>query len=570
MKGHWMRGVIWGLVDVRAEYRPFMADRPPRSRKPLGRGPAMALALVSAVALGGLLWLTVVAQAGTGARRADGAHAVLASSTPRAWSPPSTVRACGVDSGPQVAFPSESPSTPTGPGAIVWASERPGCGALSAPSAGGPSGVGVAAIGPLDRAMLARTQSLGGSSRAGILAVGGSLGRITVAAPVQGPSVPAAGAAAVLQGRATRPLGSPTLLTGQGDQLALTRAYLGDVATATVVPGPAISVRVERYFQRTFGRARLIAIPAGRVTALTATMDYRSDVLVAWQQDGAIYAHMLRASGRPDPTQLVGPSAPDPQLRALVSDNDHGMIAWASTDSPKDSPARTRVSLDLSAAGVRFGVPRLLASFPDPQQVCLRASCLGLVRLSTENVMMAWTVAEHGRYVIRGAPAVFAATRPTTRLSDPGAQAVLVDLAAGPAGEAVALWESAPRAAGGFDARRTELWAARTVLGLHDRVGLAAPEMVAPAGPTFAPSVAVDPATDRAVAAWLTMGTPSRIDYAVGSGTGRYRLHTPVGVVSPAGPGTHWLRMTLIAGAAAAAVAALGLAMWRRRRPRGA
>ena len=41
-------------------------------------------------------------------------------------------------------------------------------------------------------------------------------------------------------------------------------------------------------------------------------------LLERWQQEGAVYAHMLRASKRADPTQRVGPSAPGPQLQALV------------------------------------------------------------------------------------------------------------------------------------------------------------------------------------------------------------------------------------------------------------
>jgi hypothetical protein len=399
-------------------------------------------------------------------------------------------------------------------------------------------------------------------------AVGGSLGRVTLAAPLQRSG--GGGGAAVLQGRSTSTFGSPTLFAGQGPLLALTRAYLGDVAIATLVAAPAIAVRVERYFSRRFGRARLIPIGPGAVTALSATMDYRSDVLLAWQQNGAIYAHMLRASGRVEPTQRVGPSAPNPQLRALVSDNDHGMIAWSSTDVRKPLRARTRVYLDLSAAGVRFGAPRQLASFEDPQQVCLSLGCLELVRLSTENVMLAWTDVEHGRYTIRGAPAVFAATRPTTRISGADTQAVLAGLAAGPAGDAVAVWESVPRLGGALDGRPTELWAARTFLG-HRRLSLRAPEMIAAAGPNLAPSVAIDPATDRAVAAWLTMNGHPSIRYAVGLGGARYQPRPRAGAVGvPVPAGTHWLRIAIAATGAVAAVAFLSLAIWRRRRRKGA
>jgi hypothetical protein len=301
------------------------------------------------------------------------------------------------------------------------------------------------------------------------------------------------------------------------------------------------------------------------VTALTATMDYRSDVLVAWQQNGAIYAHMLRASGRVDPTQRVGPSAPGPRLRALVSDNDHGMIAWSSTLVRTSSPATTGVYLDLSAPGVRFGAPLRLASFVDPQQVCRRLGCLSLVRLSTENVLLAWTDVEGGRYTVRGGPAVFAATR-NARMSGAHAQAVLADLAAGPAGDAVAVWESVPGPGGVLDGRPSQLWAARAFLAHHDRLALRTPEMIAAAGPNLAPSVAIDPANDRAVAAWLTAGPPASIRYAVGAAPVRYAPRSPAAALPPSQGGTHWLRLVLAVAVAAAALALLGLWMGRRRR----
>ncbi len=456
---------------------------------------------------------------------------------------------------------------PTGPGAIVWAYGGPGCGGTSgspAAAAGASGGLDVAALGPDDRTGPASTQSLAGPLGASPAAVGGSLGRVTVAAPLQAPGT-AGGGVAVLQGRSTKPFGSPTVFAGEGPLLSLTRAYLGDVAIATVVAGPAIAVRVERYFSSGFAGARLIPIPAGAVTALTATMDYRSDVLVAWQQNGSIYAHMLRASGRAEPTQRVGPSAPAPQLRALVSDNNHGMIAWESTEALKPSPATTRVYLDLSASGVRFGAPLRLASFGDPQQVCHRFSCLALVRLSTENVMLAWTDVEGGRYAVRGGPAVFAATR-AARISGAHAQAVLADLAAGPAGDAVALWESVPSRRDALDGRLGELWAARAFLAHHDRLSLKVPEMLAAAGPNLAPSVAIDPANDRAVAAWLTVNGHASIRYAVGLGGARYAQRTPAGALPPPA-GTHWLRWGLAATLAAVVLAFLGLALWRRRHP---
>ena len=523
---------------------------------------ATAAALMSVVALGGLRSGPATGKAGTRADRARGAYVSFVRVSQRTWSDPSVLAECKLASGPQVAFPSDSPSTPTGAGAIVWASDPSPCGLPSAPSARPSWGLSIAAVGSTDQARLASTLPIEGSAGIGVAAVGASFGRVAVAAAVHSPGATAGGAIAVAQGRATEPFGSPTSLPGLDSPFALTRAYLGDVAIATVVPGPAIAVRVERFFQHSFGPARLIPIQAGRVSALTATMDYRSEVLLAWQQNGAIYAHVLRRSGPPEPTQRVGSSGPDPQLQAVVSDDYRGMILWSSTEVRKRSTASTRVYLDRSAVGVRFGAPELLASFADPQQVGDSPGSVALVRLSTENVVLAWTAAERGHYVVRAAPAAFGPTRPIVRLSDAHAQAVLAALAAGPAGEAVAIWRSAPRLGGVLDSRRTELWAARMFVGAGDRLGFQAPEMIAAAGPNVAPSVAVDPANDYAVAAWRTLGAQPGIEYAVSLGAAGYPRRSPSAAVTPRGGGTHWLRIA----AAVAVLTLLGLAIWRLRR----
>jgi hypothetical protein len=483
----------------------------------------------------------------------------------RDWSVPRVLARCTLAGGPAVAFPSEGPTRPTGDGAISWLSAPAPCASRSGGS--GQWGVSVAPLGPTDQAKLAGVQSLGARSGIPLAAVGASLGRIAVAG-VDTSRTPGGSAIALLQGAASDPSTWSRLLAGSGPPLALGRAYLGDVAIAAVAPGPTIAVRVERYFQSAFGQPRSIPVGAGAVTALTVAMDYRSDVLLAWQQDGSIYACVLRASGRTETRQWVGPSAAYPQLKAVVSDNDHGMIAWSSTELPKGSTPRTQTYLSLSRAGVRFGAPRLLASFADPQRLGRSPGSIALERLSTENVILAWTVFENGHYLIRAEPAVFAASRPARLLSDPRSQAILADLAPGPAGEAVALWRTAPRLTGGaLNMRRAELWAARASIKPHAKVALRDTEMVAASGPNLDPAIAVDPANDQAVAAWLALGAKRQIEYAVGAGSAGYRPRPKVAAVGLPAAGTHWLRITLAAAALAAALAATALAWRHRHRP---
>jgi hypothetical protein len=322
-------------------------------------------------------------------------------------------------------------------------------------------------------------------------------------------------------------------------------------------------VRTQRYFSSAFAPARLIPLPPGRVTALVATMDYRSDVLLAWQQNGAIYSRMLHATGRLDPAQRIGPSQPYPQLQALVSDDDRGTAAWSTTAIDGSVPV-TRIYVDHSAKGVRFPAPELVASFADPRELGRSPGSLQLVRLSSENVLLAWTAAEHGHYVVRAAPAVRAASGPTIRLSDPGGQAVLAGLAPGPAREAVALWKAAASPSEiAANPDHTELWAARTFIRLHDRVAADEPEMILPAGAEVAPAVAVDPAGDRAVVAWLTPEAPSRVEYTMSLGA------VGDGAPATASPGwARWLSVTLAAAAVLAAIAFLRLAPRRRKRMR--
>jgi hypothetical protein len=465
------------------------------------------------------------------------------------WSAPRQLGGCA-GAAPLVAFPSAAPSLPTGAGAIVWASSCP----ARAGFAAGAWSLSIGELSAAGRVLGVRTRALAAPAPASLQAVGASRARIVAAAARPGAFV-------LAQGRAGE--GISTVLEGRSAAVALARAYLGDAALATVTTAPAIAVRVERYFLGAFAAPRAIPIRAAPVSSLTATMDYRADVLLAWQQNGSIYARMVRASGRSDPTQRLGASGPDPQLRALVSDNDHGMVAWSSTQAAAGAPARTSVFVDLSAAGVRFGAPARLASFADPGLAGRSEGSLALVRLSSENVLLAWTTRERGHYLVRAAPAVYAAARPAAPLSDPSAQAVLSDLAAGPDAEAIAVWRSWSGPV--LDPARAELRSARAFIVRHDRPRASPSEQLAAPGSNRAARVAVDPGNDRAVVAWLAGGAQAAVEYASAPGSPSYRARPAS--ASPPHPsgGVHWVRIALLALAAAALLALAALARRRRR-----
>jgi len=91
---------------------------------------------------------------------------------------------------------------------------------------------------------------------------------------------------------------------------------------------------------------------------------------------------------------------------------------------------------------------------------------------------------------------------PTTTSSATG-DALLADLQPGPRADAMLLW-SEPRSGGGAPGTTAEqaLDAARGFRGVGSRVVFEAPEEIAPSGPNSEATVAVDPDSDRAVAAW--------------------------------------------------------------------
>ncbi|HYB22866.1 MAG TPA: hypothetical protein VED41_03650, partial [Solirubrobacteraceae bacterium] len=407
------------------------------------------------------------------------------SSAQAGWSAPYALATCAAFTAPQIAFPSASPTDPTGAGAIVWLESSDGCAGGSHSGAQDSPSLLVAWLGRDDRVTVTRRERLGTDLGANVLATGANMGRVAVAVAGQ------KGGAAVLQGHAPQRPTTATTLAQRSGTLALTRAYLGDVAVASVQAGPAIVVHVERFYRDSFGRPLRIPIAPGPISSLTLAMDYRSDVLVTWQQDGSIYAHMLRASGRPEPTQRVGASAPSPQLQALVSDDNRGVIAWSSSDVSRSSRPLTTVHLALAGTGVRFGGQRVIASFPDPDAEGRQPGSLGLVRLGDENVMLAWTAVVGGRYAVLAAPVTFTGLRPAVRLTPPADQAVLAALAPSFGGDATALWRRAGR-------NGSQLWATPTFIGGGDRLGAGAPEPVGQADAGVAPVLAVDPANGRA------------------------------------------------------------------------
>jgi hypothetical protein len=428
--------------------------------------------------------------------------------TPATWSAPAVLSACPANGAPVVVFPSDSPTHATGPGAIAWGAAR-GC--------PGEEGVLVAALGDGDMPDLpARPRTAAGRAlrlRGPLAASGGPYGGIALA----GSSPPAH--VELAEGAALGPLSPAVGTAGPPAPVALATAYLGDVALASTTyahDGEGLQLRVQRHHARAFAPPITVSHAAGRgrVEGLGLALDYRSDALVVWRQHGSIYARDMPASGRRRASvqrlaSIAGTTAAG-SAAALLSDDDRGIVAWS-----EQSGGETSVYVDRSAAGVSFGAAQLLERFADPGGLSPpEDSSPRLVRLSSESVMMAWTGADEGHWVVRTAAIDLNGVGPVDTVSSADDDALLAGLAPGPDSDVLALWtEPQLDPQGDPDFGRQAIFAARGIDARPALTIFGEPEEVAAPGPNSDPAVAFDPNSDRAVAAWR--GEGGGIDYAI-------------------------------------------------------
>jgi hypothetical protein len=421
------------------------------------------------------------------------------------WSTPVALSSCGSLAGLRVLFPDDKPDSPTGPGAVVWSAGA---------SCRGGAGARVAAIGMGDQ------PGAPASPRSRTDRPLAPLGLLSAAAAPHGQLV-IAGAGhqrsegLLVQGTAD---GSFTALSdapATAGPKASTTAYLGDVALASATGArsqSSVRLQIERYFAHTFGPATTVPatgdLPIG---ALTVAMDFRTDALLAWTQGGAIYARDVPASGVHHPLQRIAPAGSHPRLVALLSDDNRGILMWI-----QQHGSQTSIYMDYSSTGVRFGAPRLLERFEDPDGLPPPAGALQLIRLSSESVMAAWAGASAGHWVLRTAPIDQRGLQQVSTISNPSGDALLSALAPGPKGEAIVLW-SQPQATntGKADLGEQTLLAARGIDAAPGKTIFGAPEQVAAPSPVTNATLALDPGSDRAVAVWQGLG--GSIDYSIRS-----------------------------------------------------
>jgi len=394
-------------------------------------------------------------------------------------------------------FPSDSPSHPTGPGAIVW------------PAGGrcpGGAGARIDSVSPgRSPAPPQPPRASGGAVLApagSLAAAGGPGGRVVIAgADPRGP-----GRTLVVEGRAGAPFSAVSRGDARTPAAALATAYLGDLALLGPQAG-ALTLQVQRWFG---GRVS----PRGQVVAshgtgtLTVAMDFRSDAIAVWTAGDAVWARAMPASGRFVAAQRLGPAGADTRIAALLSDDNRAIVMWSTVRD-----GSTDVYLDQSATGPRFSTPRRIEHAPDAHGLGPPEGSPQLIRLSSESVMCAWTGVSAGRWAVRTAPIDQRGLQSVATLAAPGGELVLDALAPGPRGEAVALLsEPETDATGSLVAGAAALLAARGIDAAPGRTLFAAPEAVAPAGPVSGATVGIEPGTDRALVAWR--GGAGAIEYS--------------------------------------------------------
>ncbi len=451
------------------------------------------------------------------------------------WSQPAVLSTCSASGAPAVLFPSDTPRHGTGSGAIVWGSTArcPGgagprlsaiASAADAPSQAvvprTAAGQALALTGPIAAATAPHGQILltgAVAARTGG-AGGGITGKGTDKAAATSTDEPVGGLQ-LSEGLAGGPFTEPWRTGGVATPLALSTAYLGDVAL--VSPGgshdgtSAIQLRVHRYYASSFlapVRVSPATVPNSSIEGLALALDYRTDALAVWQRGEAIYARDLPGSSRSArPVMHVASAAPHALIAVLRSDDNRAILAWAETRT-----GVTSVYAELSAPNVHFGTPRLLERFTDPGGLAPPDGSLRLIRLLSESVMLAWSGAQAGHWVVRTAAVDLRGVGAIATISTPGHDALLADVAPGPDGEAYALWSEPQPTSSGLDLNDQALYAARGIDAYPDHTSFGAPELISAPGASGTPgeaAVAVDPDSDRAIAAWRT--SAGAIDYSL-------------------------------------------------------
>ena len=106
--------------------------------------------------------------------------------------------------------------------------------------------------------------------------------------------------------------------------------------------------------------------------------------------------------------------------------------------------------------------------------------------------------------MVRTAPIDLHGVRAADTISPPGRDALLAGFAPGPDDEVLALWTEPQPTSTGLDLARQAIFAARGFDAYPGQTAFAAGNRLPRRGRTATPTIALDPDSDRAIAAWRT------------------------------------------------------------------
>ena len=313
---------------------------------------------------------------------------------------PTTIRTCAPAASPKVVFPYSLPQDRSGFGAILWLGGAPGCGARRAAARRSTRRRCI----PTTRC---RWRARCGGGRGAGAARSRSPARRTASSSPRSTTAPHAvygeGDAGYAYGE-LRPLGRSTAADRDRQRLHRRRRHRHRRR-------PSAAGRRSRCASSATTRARSTSRARSRSgRRRSRALDGRHGLPRRLDRRlGAGRASSTRAGsptpGRSTRSRKVGPTGYDPQLAAVLSDNNHAFVMW--TDEPPPGAAgATTIYLEHSGDDVTFGAAQAARRrSPSPPQQRLTPGSIALVRMSpSEGVLAAWTsLSPAGDYMVSGA-----------------------------------------------------------------------------------------------------------------------------------------------------------------------
>jgi hypothetical protein len=246
--------------------------------------------------------------------------------------------------------------------------------------------------------------------------------------------------------------GAPALRTLSGTQSqnvsALDGNAGGDVAFVTRGASSRL-VFLRRHGASSFTRVLTIS-STSQARDITVALGAGGDVLVVWEDRHEVMARHRGVHGSWGSVHLLGAGVQS-HLQAAVDATGRLLVAWASQRVGEgDAATSPDVRFITAAPGHGFGALRTLeAGRPGDGNVAVAAPAIRLDLTARSRALLAWTSFDGTRFAVRAMALSAGHVGSAQTLSAPGQDAVLGDVATGPAAgtsdaPTVVLWRTGP------------------------------------------------------------------------------------------------------------------------------